>query len=66
MRRTKADAYLHAHGKPLKSVNDARGRQLFLEDFGMTYRERLMACEREVMSHRLSGEEVVVDDDKAS
>lgn len=52
MRRVKADAYLHAHGKPLKALADAGPTQLFLEDFGCTYRERLEAVEREIAWQR--------------
>ena len=57
MRRTKADAWIHGDGKPLKSINESDA-QLFLHDFGCTYRERLEAVEREVMARRLSGEDV--------
>ena len=36
MKRTKADAWLHAEGKPLKSINESNVQQFFLEDFGCT------------------------------
>jgi len=50
--RLKADAYLHAHGKPLKAAPSTASEQLLIEDFGCTYRERLLAVERELASHR--------------
>jgi hypothetical protein len=51
MRRVKADAWLHAHGMPLLPlVGDQRS--LFFEDHGITYRERLMAVEREILWQR--------------
>lgn len=51
MRRVKADAYRHAHGQPLKPLTTAND-QLCFEDFGLTYRERLMAVEREILWQR--------------
>ena len=48
MRRVKADAFLHAHGRPLKSLAEAHSSQAILPDFGCTYRERLLAVEREI------------------
>lgn len=51
MIRLKADAYLHAHGRPLKALTTPRDQLLF-PDFGCTYRERLLAIEREIAWQR--------------
>jgi hypothetical protein len=53
VRRVKADASLHANGKPLRAI-DAPAEQRLFEDFGCTYRERLLAVEREVRRLRLA------------
>jgi len=52
MRRLKADAALHAKGKALKAFTGSVADQLCFEDFGLTYRERLLACEREIAWQR--------------
>jgi hypothetical protein len=48
----KADAALHAHGKPLKAFSGSSADQACFEDFGVSYRERLLAVEREVAWQR--------------
>lgn len=52
MKRVKADAYLHAKGKPLKADTGSVADQMCFEDFGLSYRERLLAVEREVAWQR--------------
>jgi hypothetical protein len=52
MRRLKADAGLHARGKPLKAFSGSTSDQMCFEAFGLTYRERLLEVEREVAWQR--------------
>lgn len=52
MTRVKADAGLHAKGKPLKPFSGGAADQACFEDFGVSYRERLLAVEREVAWQR--------------
>jgi hypothetical protein len=53
MRRVKADASRHAHGKPLAALDGADPAQRAFDSFGMTYRERLTEVEREIAATRL-------------
>ena len=52
MRRVKADAALHAKGKPLKPFSGSSADQMCFEAFGATYRERLTEVEREIAWQR--------------
>ena len=52
MRRIKADAYTHVHGKPLKVLDGEDPFQRSFDCFGKTYRDRLTEVEREVAWQR--------------
>ena len=52
VRRIKADAYTHVHGKPLKVLDGEDPFQRSFDCFGKTYRDRLTEVEREVAWQR--------------